>query len=117
MTTLGARALVAFGRNDIRGTYRDPLLVMIVVAPVIWTTGVAFLSPVAGLPGRRMPGCPSASPVPVVGRCDRPQHPQRDTDGGLADQAGEQERLDAAHPARRRTEQAGTQLHPRRHVQ
>ena len=45
MTTLGARALVAFGRNDIRGTYRDPLLVMIVVAPVIWTTGVAFLTP------------------------------------------------------------------------
>lgn len=45
MTTLGTRALVAFGRNDIRGTYRDPLLVMIVVAPVIWTTGVAFLTP------------------------------------------------------------------------
>ena len=42
---LRARALVAFGRNDIRGTYRDPLLVMIVVAPVIWTTGVAFLTP------------------------------------------------------------------------
>jgi fluoroquinolone transport system permease protein len=39
------RALVAFGRNDIRGTYRDPLLVMIVVAPVIWTTGVAVLTP------------------------------------------------------------------------
>ena len=46
MTTLGARALVTFGRNDIRGTYRDPLLVMIVVAPVIWTTGVALLTPV-----------------------------------------------------------------------
>ncbi len=45
MTTLGVRTLVAFGRNDIRGTYRDPLLVMIVVAPVIWTTGVAFLTP------------------------------------------------------------------------
>ena len=40
-----ARALVAFGRNDIRGTYRDPLLIMIVVAPVIWTTGVAVLTP------------------------------------------------------------------------
>jgi fluoroquinolone transport system permease protein len=40
-----ARALMAFGRNDIRGTYRDPLLVMIVVAPIIWTTGVALLTP------------------------------------------------------------------------
>ncbi len=30
------------GRNDIRGTYRgDLLLVMLVIAPVIWTTGVA----------------------------------------------------------------------------
>jgi fluoroquinolone transport system permease protein len=37
--TMSVRALVAFGRNDIRGTYRDPLLVMIVIAPVIWTTG------------------------------------------------------------------------------
>jgi fluoroquinolone transport system permease protein len=36
---------MAFGRNDIRGTYRDPLLIMIVVAPVIWTTGVALLTP------------------------------------------------------------------------
>jgi fluoroquinolone transport system permease protein len=40
-----AQALAAFGRNDIRGTYRDPLLVMIVVAPAIWTTGVALLTP------------------------------------------------------------------------
>jgi fluoroquinolone transport system permease protein len=40
-----ATALAAFGRNDIRGTYRDPLLWMIVVAPVIWTTGVAILTP------------------------------------------------------------------------
>jgi fluoroquinolone transport system permease protein len=40
-----ARVLAAFGRNDIRGTYRDPLLVMIVAAPVIWTTGVAYLTP------------------------------------------------------------------------
>lgn len=40
---VAARAWAAFGRNDIRGTYRDPLLVMIVVAPVIWTTGVALL--------------------------------------------------------------------------
>ncbi len=39
------KALAAFGRNDIRGTYRDPLLVMLVVAPVIWTTGVAVLAP------------------------------------------------------------------------
>jgi fluoroquinolone transport system permease protein len=42
---MNVRALAAFGRNDIRGTYRDPLLVMIVVAPVIWTTGVAVLTP------------------------------------------------------------------------
>jgi fluoroquinolone transport system permease protein len=27
------KTLGAFGRNDIRGTYRDPLLMMIVVAP------------------------------------------------------------------------------------
>lgn len=39
------RALRAFGINDIRGTYRDPLLVMIVVAPVIWTSAVALLTP------------------------------------------------------------------------
>ncbi|OFB40602.1 fluoroquinolone transporter permease [Mycolicibacterium sp. (ex Dasyatis americana)] len=39
------RALAAFGRNDLRGTYRDPLLVMLVLAPVIWTTGVAVLTP------------------------------------------------------------------------
>jgi fluoroquinolone transport system permease protein len=36
---------MAFGRNDIRGTYRDPLLIMIVLAPAIWTSGVAFLTP------------------------------------------------------------------------
>jgi fluoroquinolone transport system permease protein len=36
---------MAFGRNDLRGTYRDPLLVMIVFAPVIWTSGVAILAP------------------------------------------------------------------------
>lgn len=36
---------MAFGRNDLRGTYRDPLLVMIVFAPVIWTSGVAILTP------------------------------------------------------------------------
>jgi fluoroquinolone transport system permease protein len=41
----GRTALAAFGRNDIRGTYRDPLLVMIVVAPVIWTVGVVILTP------------------------------------------------------------------------
>jgi fluoroquinolone transport system permease protein len=41
----GRRALAAFGRNDVRGTYRDPLLVMIVVAPIIWTLGVVVLTP------------------------------------------------------------------------
>ncbi|HEY3515655.1 MAG TPA: ABC transporter permease, partial [Gammaproteobacteria bacterium] len=30
---------------DVRGTYRDPLLVMIVLAPIIWTTGVVVLVP------------------------------------------------------------------------
>jgi fluoroquinolone transport system permease protein len=45
MATINVRALTAFGRNDLRGTYRDPLLVMIVLAPVIWTTGVAVLAP------------------------------------------------------------------------
>lgn len=39
------RVWAAFGRNDIRGTYRDPLLIMVVLAPVIWTTGVAVLTP------------------------------------------------------------------------
>lgn len=39
------KALAAFGRNDIRGTYRDPLLVMLIMAPVIWTIGVAVLTP------------------------------------------------------------------------
>ena len=43
--SINVRALAAFGRNDIRGTYRDPLLVMIVIAPVIWTTGVVVLTP------------------------------------------------------------------------
>ena len=45
MATISTNALLAFGRNDIRGTYRDPLLVMIVIAPVIWTTGVVLLTP------------------------------------------------------------------------
>jgi len=39
------RAWAAFGRNDIRGTYRDPLLVMLMVAPVIWTVGTWILVP------------------------------------------------------------------------
>lgn len=39
------RAFKAFGRNDIHGTFRDPLLVMIVIAPVIWTSAVALLTP------------------------------------------------------------------------
>ncbi|WP_373693012.1 ABC transporter permease [[Mycobacterium] holstebronense] len=43
--TVGWRAVAAFVRNDLRGTYRDPLLVMIVLAPVIWTIGVAVLTP------------------------------------------------------------------------
>jgi fluoroquinolone transport system permease protein len=43
----GAKAVVAFGRNDLRGTYRDPLLVMIVLAPIIWTSGVGLLTPQA----------------------------------------------------------------------
>jgi fluoroquinolone transport system permease protein len=42
---VNVRALAAFGRNDIRGTYRDPLLIMLIAAPVIWTAGVAFLTP------------------------------------------------------------------------
>jgi fluoroquinolone transport system permease protein len=51
---VSARVLAAFGRNDVRGTYRDPLLVMVVVAPVIWTTGVAVLTPrVTALLARR----------------------------------------------------------------
>ena len=46
MSGLASRkALAVFGRNDIRGTYRDPLLVMIVVAPIIWTLGVVILTP------------------------------------------------------------------------
>jgi fluoroquinolone transport system permease protein len=40
-----ARSWISFGRNDVRGTYRDPLLVMLVVAPVIWTTATAALTP------------------------------------------------------------------------
>ena len=38
-------AWAAFGRNDLRGTYRDPLLVMLVLAPAIWTVGTAVLVP------------------------------------------------------------------------
>lgn len=45
MTGQAVRALTAFGRNDLRGTYRDPLLVMIVLAPVIWTVAVAVTTP------------------------------------------------------------------------
>lgn len=39
------RAWISFGRNDLRGTYRDPLLVMLVLAPVIWTGGTVLLIP------------------------------------------------------------------------
>lgn len=44
-TTYRLRAWAAFGRNDLRGTYRDPLMVMLVLAPVIWTIGAAVLVP------------------------------------------------------------------------
>lgn len=44
-TALVMRAWAAFGRNDLRGTYRDPLLIMLVVAPVIWTVGTVVLVP------------------------------------------------------------------------
>jgi fluoroquinolone transport system permease protein len=43
--SLDTRAWAAFSRNDIRGTYRDPLLVMLVVAPAIWTIGTVVLVP------------------------------------------------------------------------
>ncbi|OCB59494.1 fluoroquinolone transporter permease [Mycobacterium malmoense] len=45
MSARTARVLGALGRNDVRGTYRDPLLVMVVVAPVVWTSAVALLTP------------------------------------------------------------------------
>ncbi|WP_372481303.1 ABC transporter permease [Mycolicibacterium lacusdiani] len=45
MATSVARAWRAFGHNDIRGSYRDPLMVMLLVAPVIWTVAVAGLTP------------------------------------------------------------------------
>ena len=38
------RTFAAFGRNDLRGTYRDPLLVMLVFAPAIWTARSDWLS-------------------------------------------------------------------------
>lgn len=42
---MSPHAWFAFGRNDLRGTYRDPLLVMLVLAPVIWTVGTIVLVP------------------------------------------------------------------------
>ncbi|MBO0676956.1 ABC transporter permease [Mycolicibacterium sp. S2-37] len=45
MATSVIRAWKAFGHNDLRGAYRDPLLVMLVLAPIIWTTAVAVLTP------------------------------------------------------------------------
>ena len=49
-----ARTLAAFGRNDLRGTYRDPLMIAIIGAPVIWTTLVAVITPrVTSLVARR----------------------------------------------------------------
>lgn len=48
------RTLIAFGRNDVRGAYRDPLMIGIVGAPVIWTTLVAVLTPrVSAMVARR----------------------------------------------------------------
>lgn len=43
--TATTRAWLALSRNDVRGTYRDPLLVMIVLAPVLYTSIVAFVTP------------------------------------------------------------------------
>nr|WP_007469393.1 hypothetical protein [Segniliparus rugosus] len=40
-----SKVLAALARNDLRGTYRDPLLVMLVVAPLLWTSGVALFTP------------------------------------------------------------------------
>ena len=45
MSAAALWAWKAFGRNDLRGTYRDPLLAGVIFAPVIWTTGVAVLTP------------------------------------------------------------------------
>ena len=45
MATSVLRAWKTFGHNDLRGAYRDPLLVMLILAPVIWTTAVAVLTP------------------------------------------------------------------------
>lgn len=45
LTNRSVGAITAFGRNDVRGTYREPLLWMVVLAPVIWTTLVALLTP------------------------------------------------------------------------
>jgi fluoroquinolone transport system permease protein len=54
MSTPVSTAWKAFAGNDLRGAYRDPLLVMLVLAPVIWTTGVAVLTPrVTGLLAER----------------------------------------------------------------
>lgn len=39
------KALAAFGRNDLRSTYREPILINIVLAPTIWTGMVALLTP------------------------------------------------------------------------
>lgn len=62
----GVRALMAFGRNDVRGSYRDPLLVMIVVAPIIWTTGVAVLTPRASRMLLRRNGFDLAPYYPLI---------------------------------------------------
>ncbi|WP_418002191.1 ABC transporter permease [Mycobacterium sp. PDNC021] len=60
------RALIAFGRNDLRGTYRDPLLVMIVIAPAIWTTGVAVLTPMVADMLARRKGFDLAAYYPLI---------------------------------------------------
>lgn len=45
MTPSVVRTWRVLGRSDLRGSYRDPLLVMLVLAPVIWTSAVALLTP------------------------------------------------------------------------
>lgn len=59
-------AWAAFGRNDLRGTYRDPLLWMIVIAPVIWTAGVRFVTPLVTEMLRRRYGFDLIGYYPLV---------------------------------------------------
>ena len=72
------QAVAAFGRNDIRGTYRDPLLVMIVLAPVIWTVGVVRPRPAvhrdAGRALRLRPGSLLPAGAHRVAAADQHHH-------------------------------------------